>query len=86
VLKEFIDQEGKPGLQTPFEESMVIAKSGDLRIEVLADKSGEYELILPPGKYEVWVERVGVNVSRSIEVITLKDRDSNRQHLAVRLN
>jgi hypothetical protein len=86
VLKEFIDQEGKPGLQTPFEELMVIAKSGDLRVEVLADKSGEYELILPPGKYEVWVERTGVRVSKSIEVITLKDRDSNRQYLAVQLN
>ncbi|MGA9774039.1 MAG: hypothetical protein WBV94_33720 [Blastocatellia bacterium] len=86
VLKEFIDQEGKPGLQTPFEELRVIAKSGDLRVEALADKSGEYELILLPGKYEVWVERLGVKVSRSDEVITLKDRDSNQKYLAVQLN
>lgn len=86
VMKEFIDSEGKIGAQTPFEELIVIAKSEDLRVEIVAEKSGEYEFILPPGKYEVWVERVGVKVSRSDEVITLKDRDSNLQNLIVKLD
>ena len=86
VLKEFFDQEGKMGLQTPFEEFMVIAKSEDLRVEVVSEASGEYEIALPPGKYEVWVERVGVKVSRTTEIVTLKDRDSQQQNPVVRLN
>jgi hypothetical protein len=86
VLREVFDQEGKMGLQTPFEEFMVIAKSEDLRVEVLAEKSGEYEIALPPGKYEVWVERVGVIVSRSTEVVTLKDHEGNQKNPVVRLN
>ncbi len=86
VLKEFFDQDGKMGLQTPFEEFMVIAKSEDLHVEVLAEKSGEYEIALPPGKYEVWVERVGVIVSRSTEAVTLKDHEGNQKNPVVRLN
>lgn len=86
VLREIFDQKGEMALQTPFEEFMVIAKNEDLRVEVLAEKSGEYEIALPPGKYEVWIEQVGVKVSRSTDVVTLKDRDSQQQNPVVRSN
>ena len=86
VLREVFDQEGKMGLQTPFEEFMVIAQGEDSRFEVLAEKSGEYEIALPPGNYEVWVERVGVKVSRATEIVTLKDRGSEEKNPVVRSN
>ncbi|HYP29000.1 MAG TPA: hypothetical protein VE262_19980 [Blastocatellia bacterium] len=81
VFRRTIGDKGEPGLQTPFEELTVIAEGEKGQVVTQAEKWGEYEVTLPPGKYRVWVEREGVTVSKPDEIIVLKDGDCERLSL-----
>lgn len=84
VFRQIIDAQGQLGNYVPFEELTVIAESKDSRIEVIAEKSGEYDITLPPGSYKVWVERSGKRVSTTEEMIALKNGDSTLKVLTVK--
>lgn len=83
VFRLIVDAEGKPALQTPFEELKVVLAGGDTRVEAKAEKWGEYEVTVPPGDYEVWVERRGRRVSKQSEAITLKVGECRQKILSV---
>lgn len=83
VFRLIVDAEGKPALQTPFEELTVILAGGDTRVEAKAEKWGEYEVTVPPGDYEVWVERGGKRVTKKSEAITLKVGECRQKILPV---
>lgn len=59
VLRRILDGDGKPALQALFEPLQVIAVGAGLRVEITTDKWGPYQLVLPPGDFEIWVERAG---------------------------
>lgn len=59
VLRRILDADGKPALQALFEPLQVIAIGAGRRVEITTDKWGPYQLVLPPGEYEIWVERAG---------------------------
>lgn len=82
VFRCIIDPDGKPGLQTPFEKLTVIAESEETRHQTESETWGEYELILPPGKYKVWVERNGEVVSKPDKTVELKKDDCERLMLS----
>lgn len=84
VFRQIINAQGQLGNYVPFEELTVIAESKDSRIEVIAEKSGDYDIILPPGSYKVWVERNGTRVSTTEEMIVLKNGDSTLKILTVK--
>jgi len=59
VLRRITTGDGKLALQSPFEALTVVAVSDGRRSEVTADKWGPYQIVLPPGDYDMWVERAG---------------------------
>jgi hypothetical protein len=59
VLRRILDADGQPALQALFEPLQVIAVGAGRRIETPTDKWGPYQLVLPPGDFEIWVERAG---------------------------
>jgi hypothetical protein len=85
VLKEIVDADGRFGLQVPFEKTTVVLEGGGVRLEACAETSGEYEIIAPPGKYEVWVERAGRMMSERKKLISLNENECTEEMLAVRL-
>ncbi len=59
VLRRIVGADGRPALQALFEPLQVIAAGLGRRVEITTDKWGPYQLVLPPGDFEVWVERGG---------------------------
>jgi hypothetical protein len=64
VFRRVAGVDGQPALKALFEPLQVIAVSGDRRIEVTTDKWGPFQIVVPPGDYEVWVERAGRAVAQ----------------------
>lgn len=83
VLRLGFDEKGKAGLYTPWEELTVVLEGADSRLEAKSEKSGDFEMTVPPGDYQVWVERAGQRVSEKIEAIKLKLGDCTREVLPV---
>lgn len=63
VLRRIVGAEGKPALQALFEPLQVIAAGPAGRFQVTTETWGPYQLVLPPGDFEVWIERLGVAVN-----------------------
>jgi hypothetical protein len=59
VLRRILGADGRPALQALFEPLQVIAVGVGRRLEITTDKWGPYQLVLPPGDFEIWVERAG---------------------------
>ncbi len=59
VLRRILGADGQPALQALFEPLQVIAVGGGRRVETTTDRWGPYQLVLPPGDFEIWVERAG---------------------------
>jgi hypothetical protein len=59
VLRRIVRADGQPALQGLFDSLQVVAVRGGQRTEVTTDPGGAYQLVLPPGDYEIWVERTG---------------------------
>jgi hypothetical protein len=70
VLRRITTADGRPALQSPFEVLTVVAVRDDRRTETTAEKWGPYQLVLPPGDYQIWVERAGrpVGSRKSVHV------------------
>jgi len=63
VHRRILDASGKPALQALFEPLAVMASGPAGRFRVITDRWGPYQLVLPPGDFEVWVERGGIPVA-----------------------
>jgi hypothetical protein len=63
VHRRILDVTGKPALQALFEPLEVIASGPAGRFRVITDTWGPYQLVLPPGDFEIWVERGGISVA-----------------------
>jgi len=50
----------------------VIAAGGGQRFETTTDRWGPYQIVLPPGKFEIWVERAG-RIVGSKQTVQVKD-------------
>jgi hypothetical protein len=62
VHRRILDATGKPALRALFEPLEVIASGPAGRFRVITDTWGPYQLVLPPGDFEIWVERGGIPV------------------------
>jgi hypothetical protein len=76
VLRRITTAGGQPALQALFEPLQVVAVSDGRRSEVTTDSGGPYQLVLPPGDYDIWVERTGrpVGVAQSVHIAEGVDR------------
>ena len=59
VHRRIASADGSPGLRALFEPLQVIAAGAGRRFTVTTDRWGPYQLLLPPGEFEIWVERAG---------------------------
>jgi hypothetical protein len=59
VLRRIVGADGRPALQALFESLQVVAIRAGRRFETTTDMWGPYEIVLPPGDFEIWVERAG---------------------------
>jgi hypothetical protein len=63
VHRRITDAEGKPALTFVPEALSVVASGAGQRRTAVTDQAGVFLLPLPPGDFEVWVERGGSVVS-----------------------
>ena len=59
VLRRIARANGESALQGLFEPLQVVAVRDGRRTEITTDPGGAYQLALPPGDYDIWVERTG---------------------------
>jgi hypothetical protein len=76
VRRRIASAGGQPALQALFEPLQVVAVSDGRRTEATTDPGGPYQLVLPPGDYDIWVERTGrpVGVKQSVHIAEGVDR------------
>lgn len=76
VLRRIVRADGQPALQGLFDSLQVVAVRGGQRTEVTTDPGGAYQLVLPPGDYDIWVERAGrpVAAKQSVRIVEGADR------------
>lgn len=76
VLRRILGADGEPALQALFEPVRVIAVGAAGRFEVTTDRWGPYQLVLPPGDFEIRVERAGRAVAprQTIQIVHASDR------------
>jgi len=65
-----------------FEALQVTAVSATHRFVTTTDRWGPFELVLPPGDYEMWVERAGTSVSARFAVHVVQGADVRLQLIA----
>jgi len=68
VFHQIAGPDGQPAQQALFEPLVVVALSSGQRFSVTTDKWGPYQLVLPPGDFEVWVERGGQAVTTRVRI------------------
>jgi hypothetical protein len=68
VFRQIAGADGQPAQQALFEPLKVVALGAGRRFAVTTDKWGPYQIVLPPGDFEMWVERAGVPVTASVNV------------------
>jgi hypothetical protein len=71
---------GGPALSALFEPLQVTAANATTRFVTTTDRWGPFELVLPPGAYQVWVERAGKPVSAR-SAVHVERGDETRLHL-----
>jgi len=77
VRRQIAGPDGKPAQQVLFEPLEVVAVGGGRRFAVITDKWGPYQLVLPPGDFEMWVERASAAVTAPV-VVRISDGDERR--------
>jgi hypothetical protein len=73
VLRKIAGNDRQPALQALFEPLQVIAVGDGLRFETTTDKWGPYQIVLPPGDFQVWVERAG-RIVGSKQIVHIEDK------------
>lgn len=63
VQRRMISADGRAATQALFERLQVIAVGAGRRVETTTDEWGPFQLVLPVGDFEIWVERAGVAVA-----------------------
>ena len=76
VHRRIAGRDGSPALQALFGPLQVTAAGDGRRFTVTTDRWGPYQLVLPPGEFEIWVERAGrpVSARQSVRVEHGDDR------------
>jgi hypothetical protein len=82
VMRRLAAANGQAVLKALFEPLQVIAVGAGRRLQVTTDKWGPYQLVLPPGDFEVWVERAGSPVA-SKQVVHVDHGSDRRLTLVV---
>ena len=79
VLRRIMSANGQPALQALSEPLQVIAAGAGHRLEIPTDQWGPFQLVLPPGDFEIWVERAGRAVAprQAVHVDHGSDRQVN---------
>ena len=77
VRRQIVGPDGQPAQQALFEPLEVVAVGGGRRFAVTTDKWGPYQIVLPPGDYEIWVERARVAVTAPV-VVRIGNGDERR--------
>jgi len=62
-VRRRVHSDGKTVSQLPTETLEVIAVSGNQRFSSATGRAGKFLIVLPPGTFDVWVERAGQPVS-----------------------
>lgn len=74
VHRRIIGPDGRPSLYAPLEPLQVVAVGAGRRFTVTAEKWGPYLMVLPPGDFEVWVERAGRPVT-AVQAVRVSNGD-----------
>ena len=77
VFHQVAGADGRPAQRALFEVLQVVALGTAGRFVAATDKWGPYQLVLPPGDFEMWVERKGVRVTAPAAV-KINDGDERR--------
>jgi hypothetical protein len=83
VHHQELDAKGGIVRRAVSESLEVIAMASGQRFSVTTEPSGAYQLVLPPGAFEVWVERRGGRVSSPVR-IDVSENDERRVMLVAR--
>jgi hypothetical protein len=82
VLRAIVGTDGRPASQALFERLQVIAAGLDLRFETTTEQWGAYQIVLPPGDFELWVERAR-RIVGSKQIVHIEDRTNRHLQLVV---
>jgi hypothetical protein len=76
VHQRIVDTNGVAQLRVLFETLQVVAAGGGRRFVTPTDRKSSYQLVLPPGDFDIWVERAGQRVSavEKVRVTTNMER------------
>jgi hypothetical protein len=77
VFRQIMGADGRPAQQALFEALEVVAVGAGRRLTVTTDKWGPYQIVLPPGDFEMWVERASVPVTAPV-VVRIGNGDEER--------
>jgi hypothetical protein len=77
VFQQIVDPDGKPALRALFEILQVIAVGTAGRFVATTDRWGPYQMVLPPGDFEMWVERNGRPVT-DLVIVRMSNGDERR--------
>jgi hypothetical protein len=77
VFRQIVGPDGQPAQQVLFEPLKVVAVGAGRTFAVTTDKWGPYQIVLPPGDFEMWVERGGVAVTAPV-VARISNGDERR--------
>ena len=75
VMWSSIDPQGKVSLRGLPQSLQVIAVGAGRRFAAATERGGVYQLVLPPGDFEMWVERSGERASAVEQIRTRADAD-----------
>ena len=68
VFRRCVDRDRRPQLCAPEDSLEVVAVGAGQRISVTTDRFGPFQIVLPPGAFEIWLERNGKRLSTKIWV------------------
>jgi hypothetical protein len=77
VFQQIIGPDGRPAQRALFEVLQVIAVGTAGRFAAVTDRWGPYQVVHPPGEFEIWVERKGLPVTAPVAV-RISDGDERR--------
>ena len=73
--QRIVDANGQPQARVLLESLQVVAAEGGRRFVAQTDSKSSYQLVLPPGDFEIRVERAGRRVSAVEKVRVTADMD-----------
>ena len=75
VMRSSIDADGQVSLRGLPQSLQVVAVGAGRRFAAATERGGAYQLVLPPGDFEVWVERSGERASAVEQIRTKANAD-----------